>query len=336
MKVRCDVFLGEDSRLDLSFLKGRKTWLYGTGIYLEFILRGMYDRKINFNVTGDKEAILISRYSWNRFFINLQESGTVSFTVTLEDSVIIKEVISFNVMKIEEPLVISVPDLLTYPVSDIRYFANRLSESMINMTRCTLFTFTFMERLYRVGASSKDFFNYYEMLFSILTERGVSLIISPYGDMAYMIDFIKNMGKDVLWSFVRLGQKYRVIWDFTLGLRQKELGGLLDSVWNRYKEAALYAVYPDMVEKVGGEGFAYVLEDIKLDEVPILNERGIKIARLIDSETNFQVISSFTKRMVEKNWGVELRCNVPSRQLRKVEFFLGQALFQGYRDAKGI
>ena len=334
MKVRVDCYLGEDNRIDLSFLEQRKAWLPGTGIYLEFILKGIYNKSINFKVEGGRDEVLVSRYSWNRFFLNLKKSGDVSFTVLMDGEEVVEKTMHFNVVNIEVPLVLSVPNLLIHPVADVRYFANRLSENLINTTRFVLFTPGLLEK--HGGSPSKEFFKFYEMLFSILTERGITLIVSPYGDMVYALDFVKEAGKDILWEFVELGKKYKVIWDFTSGLRKKELAGLLDSVWNRFKEDVSYAVFPDLVDKVGGEGFSYIIEEYKQKGTPPVNDKGIKIAKMAHPAMNFYTVRSFTRRAVESNWGVELSIPVPFKQLRNFKYSLGRAIIRGYADAKDL
>jgi len=339
VKVRADVFLGEDSRIDLAFLEQRDAWLPGTGIYLEFILKGIYHEKINFMVQGEEDEILVSRYSWNRFFLNLRKSGKVKFAVIEGDNVVVEKEMFFKIENIDVPIVYSVANLLSHSVADIRYFANRLSENLVNTTRFTLFTPSFLERTSVKGNLTKDFFKFYEMIFSILTERGISLIVSPYGDIVYALDFIKDAGKEVLWEFVDIGKKYNIVWDFTAGLRAKELGGLVDSVWSRFQEDARYAVYSNIMDKVGGEGFAYLIESFDLNEVPPENEKGVKIARLpkrvVQYESSFYKLRQFTRRAVEKNWGVELCLDIPFRQLRQAKYSLGRALVRGYKDARG-
>jgi hypothetical protein len=335
MKVRVDVYLGEDKRIDLEFLEKRSAWLPGTGIYLEFILKGVYHEKINFMVQGDKDEVLVSRYSWNRFFLNLRQSGTVNFVVLEGDEVVVDREMFFQVEEIDVPIVYSVTNLLSHPVSDIRYFANRLSENLVNTTRFTLFTPSFLERVTVKGVLTREFLKFYEMIFSILTERGISLIVSPYGDIIYALDFIKDAGKEILWQFVDLGKKYNVVWDFTSGLRAKELGGLVDSVWGHFKEDARYAVFSDMVDKVGGEGFSYLIKKFHYKETPPENEKGVKIARLAQSSSNFYNLRVFAERAVVNNWGVELCVDAPFRQLRRIKYSLGKALVQGYKDARG-
>lgn len=334
MKVRADVYLGEDNRIDLDFLEKRSAWLPGTGIYLEFILKGIYDKKINFVVKGDKEEILISRYTWNRFFLNLRQSGKVNFMIMEGDEVVTAKELFFKVVEIDVPIVYSVTNLLSHPVSDIRYFANRLSENLVNTTRFILFTPSFLERVTSKGIVTKEFLKFYEMIFSILTERGISLIISPYGDIIYTLDFIKDAGKEVLWQFVDMGKKYNIVWDFTSGLRAKELGGLVDSVWGHFQEDVKYAVFDNMVERVGGEGFSYLIKNFNYKETPPENEKGVKIARLSQLSTNFYTLRMFANRAVLNNWGVELCTEVPFRQLRRIKYSLGKALVQGYKDAR--
>lgn len=334
MKVRADVYIGEDNRIDLSFLERREAWLPGTGIYLEFILKGVYDKNINFKVEGNREEVMISRYSWNRFFLNLHNSGEVAFRVLCDGEEVVSKSMYFKVVNADVPLSVSVSNLMAHPVSDIRYFANRLSENMINTTRFTLFSPGFLEKLDNDMRPSKEFFKFYEMIFSILTERGISLVVTPYADMVYALDFIKEEGKEILWEFVDRGKKFNIVWDFTSGLRAKELGSLLDSVWNKFKEEVDYAVLPSMIGKVGGEGFAHVIEDYEPKETPSLNDKGIKIARLTSPSINLLALRSFTSRSVENNWGVELAVDVPFKQMRNFKYSLVRALHQGYKDAR--
>lgn len=333
MKVRVDVFLGEENRIDLSFLEKREAWLPGTGVYLEFILKGVYDKSVDFRVTGEKNEVMVSRYSWNRFFLNLRKSGTVRFAVVEGDKEVAEKELFFNVVDCPVPLVLSVSNLLTHPVSDIRYFANRLSESLINSTRFTLFTPGFMEKLSGSSIPSREFVKFYEMIFSILTERGLTLIVAPYGDMLYPMDFIKDEGKEILLDFVEVGRKYRIVWDFTTGLRQKELGGLLDSVWSRFKQDINYAVTLNMADKVGGEGFANVVKEFKLDDVIAPNTKGDKIARIDGAGLTFSSLRMFTKKAVSAGWGVECSCVVPFRRLRTFKYALARSILRGYGDA---
>lgn len=332
MKVRCDVYLGDENRIDLSFLEKRETWLPNTGIYLEFILKGVYHEKVDFKVEGEKNKVLVSRYSWNRFFLNLKDSGEVTFSVLLGDEVLVEKKLQFNVAHLHVPLAMSVPNLLVHPVSDIRYFANRLSENLVNLTRFTLFTPGFLEKL-SDGVPTKEFYKYYEMLFAILTERGITLVVSPYGDIVYALDFIKEAGKDILWEFVERGKRYNIVWDFTSGLRQKELGGLLDSVWNKFREDVVYSVFPTMVDRIGGEGFSYIFQEYSIKDIPPQNDRGIKVARLNKLPPSFYSVRSFSKRAVESGWGVELVTEVPFRQLRNFKYSLCKAMVRGYFDA---
>jgi len=202
------------------------------------------------------------------------------------------------------------------------------------MTRFTLFSPGFLEKLDNDMKPSKEFFKFYEMIFSILTERGISLVVTPYADMVYALDFVKKEGKEILWEFVERGKKFNIVWDFTSGLRDKELGALLDSVWNKFREDVDYAVFPHMVEKVGGEGFAHVIESFGSREVPVFNDKGIKIARLSSSSNGFHTLRSFTKRFVSNNWGIEVVVEVPFKQLRGFKYSLVRAIHQGYRDAR--
>jgi len=330
-----DCYLGEENRIDLSFLEKREAWLPNTGIYLELILKGVYHDSVNFKIEGNKEEVLISRYSWNRFFLNLRESGKVVFSVIVGGEEVASKEFEFKVVKLDVPLALSVPNLLIHPVADIRYFANRLSENLVNMTRFVLFTPGFLEKLGEGGIPSKEFYKYYDMIFSILTERGLSLVVTPFGDIVYALEFVKTRGKELLWDFVERSKRHDVIWDFTTGLRKKELGGLLDSVWNNFREDISYAVFPDMVDRIGGEGFSYIFEEFSVRGTPSTNDRGLKVARLEKFQSSFYSVRSFSKRAVENGWGTELAMDVPFRQLRSFKFSLGKALVKGYFDAKG-
>lgn len=135
MKVRVDCYVGENARVDISFLEKRKLWLPFTGIYLEFLLKGAYQKQVDFEIVSPSENVTIARHAWNRFFVNVQQSETVEFKVSVDGKETISQPYTFNVADVDVPLMFSVLNLFTYPVSDVRFFANRLSENIVNSSK---------------------------------------------------------------------------------------------------------------------------------------------------------------------------------------------------------
>jgi len=333
MRVRCDVFLGEDSYLDLSFLKSRKKWLSKTDIYLEFILRGVYDKKVDFNLESDSDAIVVSRYSWNRFFLNIQDSGKVNFSVSQDGVVQCKEQIYFDVVEINVPLLFSIPSLLQYSVSDIRFFTNRISENLVNATRFNLFTPSILKVLAQNDFKLEDgIWKLYEIIFSILTERGITIVLTLFDlGTIYTLELVKGL-RGLLFDFIRRSMKYNVIWDVSVGLGKRELGALIDSLVGTFGNQISLVVPVGAKKKVGGEGFAYSIKAYKKAEEIPLNERGIKIAR-IDNCCDYYSLRKFVQGAVQMNHGVEYIMETRERSLRRVKYSVSRALYSGYADA---
>jgi len=98
MKVKVDVFLGEKNFIDLSFFNRRKEWLPGTGLYVEFSVNGKYDEMVSFLIEPENtEAVKISRYSWNKFFINIENSSKVVLKIKVGNKVVVEDSFDINV-----------------------------------------------------------------------------------------------------------------------------------------------------------------------------------------------------------------------------------------------
>jgi len=337
MKVRVDVCLGQDlPEIDLSFLTRRETWLPGTGIYLEFNLKGTYTEGYDFKVESDVPEVVVTKYSWNRFFINIQQSGIVTFSVVQKGVVVVSKEITFKVSVISVPLIYSVNDLLCSSVADIRFFANRLADNTINGTRFSLFTTRNLEGLCSMNLQPNPaFWRIYELILSILTERGLKVYITPYDYRTlYTFSLITSL-KDIMLGYMDRSAKFKVVWDMSSGLRKKELGSTIDIITNRFGKDIKLAVRADMFNKVGGEGFAQSFVEFRLkDRVPG-NDRGIKIARIKDITRDYFAIRTFAKQAVENGWGVEYSPRYEGHDLRKIQYSLSRAMYIGYLDAVG-
>lgn len=350
MRVRIDAFLGNDYRLDLSFLQHRKTWLCGTGLYIEFMLRGVYDKEITFEIRGDQDAASISHYSWNRFFLNLKSTSRVNFIVKEGGREVINESLLFTVVDLKLPLVVVIPNLLTHPITDIRYMANRLSENSVNTVRFVLFTPGFIKSCKDKGVEHDSFYRLYDIIFSVLTERGVNLIITPFGSDLYPLDLVKTDWRKTLLCFIEHCKKYRIVWDFSSGLRQKELGGMVDSVVGKFNQAITLIVPSKQIERYGGEGLCGQLKSFNhLKDIPE-NERGLKVAQmpyprlhaiLIREkkinlpDINFFEVQSFVEQASRMGWGSELYLDIPVYCVRRFRFSTLKALYKGYRKGYG-
>lgn len=350
MRVRLDAFLGSDYRLDLSFLQHRKTWLYGTGLYIEFMLRGVYEKEITFEIRGNQDAVSISHYSWNRFFLNLRKTSKVYFIVKEGGKEVINESLDFKVMTLKLPLVAAIPNLLTHPITDVRYIANRLSENNINMIRFILFTPGFIKNCKEKNAEHDNFYRLYDIIFSILTERGVNLIITPFGSDLYPLDLVKADWRKTLLTFIEYCKKYRIIWDFSSGLRQKELGGMIDSVVGKFNQSVTLIVPSKFTERCGGEGLCGQLEAFNnKDEIPE-NERGCKIAqmpypkmhsilirgrKISLPDVNFFNVQLFVEQASRMGWGSEIYLDIPVYCARRFRFSTLKAFYKGYEKGCG-
>lgn len=336
MRVRVDVYVGDDCRLDASFLERRETWLPNTGVYLEFMLKGRYDKQINFDVKPQDGNIVVDRHSWNKFFVNVQGSDSIDFVVTEGGKPLISHPYRFNVVDIKVPLMFSILKLMSeYSVSDVRFFANRLSENMVNATRVQLFTLKNMERFAKHGFDVSDTgWKLYELLFSILTERGISVYVSPFGQrVPYPLDFLESL-KPVLWFAMERGTKFNLVWDFSDGLRKKELGGFVDGAVKRFGNDVPLVVRNDMVQKVGGEGFSYSFWNVKMDDHLHPNERGVKILRIRETISDFFLFRKFVADAVSKGYGVEYVFYPKTTNLHRMHYSMSRTLFLGYQDAQ--
>lgn len=335
MRIRGDVYLGDNPRIDISFLKRRKSWLPHTGIYLEFLLRGVYQKQVDFQIVSPNDGVTVTRHAWNRFFLNVQHTETVEFVVTVGDKVVIKEPFMFQVAELDVPLMFSVLNLFGYSVSDVRFFANRLSENLVNSTRIQYFSPKTMENLAQMGFEpGESYWRLYELLFSILTERGIVVYITPFGQrVPYPLEFLEKL-KPILWEIIERSSKFRLVWDFSEGLRRKELSGFVDSTVHRFKNDVPLVVRKDMIAKVGGEGFSHQFENVRLNVKLNPNEKGTKILRLRESVSDFYVLRQFVSEAVKNGYGVEYVYYPKAKSLHNMHYSLSRALFLGYTDAK--
>lgn len=350
MRVRIDAFLGNDYRLDLSFLQHRKTWLYGTGLYVEFMLRGVYEKEVTFEIQSDQDAVSISHYSWNRFFLNLKQTSEVRFVVKEGGREVINEALTFKVIDLKLPLVAAIPNLMTHSITDIRYMANRLSENSVNTVRFVLFTPGFIKNCKDKNAEGESFYRLNDIIFSILTERGVNLIITPFGSDMYPLDLVKTDWRQLILNFIERCKKYRIVWDFSSGLRQKELGGMIDSVVGRFNQSVTLIVPSKYRERSGGEGLSGQLQLFNCAEDIPENERGYKIAqmpvpksysavvrgkRVNLPDVNFFSVQSFVEQAARVGWGSEVCLDIPHHCARRFRFSVLKAFYKGYKKGYG-
>jgi len=326
MKALLNVFF-DSLDIDLSILE-REKWLKGTGIYVEFIPCGRYDKQLDFEIRS-VDGVEVCRYSWNRFFLNLLGSSDLTFSVSVDGKKIINKQLHFDVVNISTPLMLSVLSLPRHKISDIRFFISRLSESLINGTRFILFDSIVLEELTNNNFEfTSETLKFFDLLFSIITERGLTAYVTPFdSSFLYEITLVKELRKS-LTDFAKRFQKYGVIYDFSSGLRKRELMSCVDYLLNRVK---VFPIVPeDMVAQVGGEGFCGVVSYQSIDDLS-LNERGIKIYRT--NTFDFFTLRTMTTKAVKKRWGVEF-CIPFIRNLRRFKYSLAKALYQGYADSK--
>jgi len=339
VKVHIDTFLGEEGNyFDTSFLQKRKSWLPHTGIYLEFILKGLYDQRIDFKLSTGSSGILIKRHSWNRFFLNIKDSGIVVFELIREGKPFMKSEVSFDVVNIEVPLLLSVPSLLKYSISEIRYFANRLSENLVNGTRFVLFSSSFLDDFSKNNCELKEdsvYLRLFELVLSILTERGIIAFVSPFDlEVPYTLSLIQDLKKALLFVMEK-EKKFRIVWDLSTGLRKREQESLVDSVFHKLGREVPLVVSQNCFSKLGGEGFCYYIQKVKQEEIVPQNEKGVKVAQFSGKSPDFYSLRSFSQRMTKLNWGVEYVCPVEKGvNLKKLQYSLGKALSQGYFDVE--
>ena len=336
MKIRVDVCVNEkEVIIDSSFLEKRKAWLSGMGVYLEFILKGGYSTPFDFEVTSSGEGIMVSRHSWNRFFLNLKSTAVVKFRVKMGEAFVAERVIEFNVINLEVPLLFSVPYLCKYPMSDIRFFANRLSENLVNGTRFYLFTPRVLNYLMKMEMKPESaFWKVNELILSILTERGLSVYISPFDDSTpYTIPMVKSL-RSVLFEYAERNLKFNLVWDLSGGIWKKGIVGVTDSFYNRFGRNIRIATSSEMVQSLGGEGFVQVFVRGDMRTTVDQNETGIKILRILISEMDFFQLRKFAESLVDLNWGLECSVKDNYHMIRKIQFSLGNAMYKGYLDSK--
>jgi hypothetical protein len=338
MKIRVDVYVGDESKFDTEFLEKRKQWLPYTGIYLEFILKGMFEEQVDFRITpSDKESILVNKHSWNRFFLNIQGSGSVKFELLKGDKCLTEKTIEFDVVKIEVPLLFSLSNLFNHHISDIRFFANRLAENLNNGTRFVLFTTQHLEYLNQLDFEFKNAESHLrlcELVFSILTERGLTVFITPFSEeVPYLLKALPKYKNALLW-YMEKSKKFRIVWDLSSGLRDKEMNSFVDSAVGRFGRDIPLVVSKNVFGKLGGEGFSYFKKEFELKEVIPQNERGIKIASYSSGKADYYALRRFAEQAVESGWGVEYICTDPGRSLHNIRYSFGRALYQGYLDAR--
>jgi len=335
MRVKVDVLFDEEKRIDLDFLKSREYWLPFTDIYIEFILKGIYDEFIDFSIDSRDGGSKVVRQSWNRFFVNLKETDVVDFKVFMGGKLLVEEALLFNVIDLKVPLMFSVPSLLSYSISDIRFFSNRLSERLINNTYFNLFSLEVLEKIQETGYkfSDKAFRKWLNLVFSILTERGLTVYLSPFdSDIKYSPEF-KNQLKDFLMDFVDWGRRFRIVWDFSVNLTGKEKMSYIDSIHSKFDDA-LMVVPEECVDRVGGEGVSYLIQEFAPGEAIPENDKGIKIARLGEKEkVSFLGLRKFVAKAVRSGWGACYCYQLYRKGLKSINYSLAEALYRGYRDA---
>lgn len=337
MKIRVDVCInGDKVDIDSSFLERRESWLSGTGVYLEFILKGSYLEPFDFDVVVGGDGATVSRHSWNRFFLNLKSSAEVVFVVKESGKVVAEKKLNFNVVPLSVPLLFTVPYLTYYSVSDIRYFANRISENMVGGTRFILFSSRTLSYLSKVDMNPEDgFWKLHELVLSILTERGLSVYVSPFDDKTLYTTHILKQLRPMLLSYAERNLKFNLVWDLSSGIWKSGVSGIVDSFCNKFGREIKIATCPEFASKLGGEGFAQiVVRGLMTDEVEP-NTMGTKIFRVHIVTSDFYKLRSFVASLVKNGWGVEcVMEDVPS-YIRKVQFSLGNALYKGFLDAGG-
>jgi len=174
----------------------------------------------------------------------------------------------------------------------------------------------------------------YELLFSILTERGITVYVTPFGQkVPYPLEFLDRL-KPVLWDAMELGKKFKLVWDFSEGLRKKELGSFVDAAVKRFGNDIPLVVRDDMVQKVGGEGFSYSFQNVKMADSISPNERGVKVLRVREAISDFALFRKFVTRAVSNGYGVEYVFYPKTTNLHRMHYSMSRSLFKGYEDAQ--
>lgn len=337
MKIRVDVCINEDKvEIDSSFLENRSSWLSKTGVYLELILKGEYQTPFDFDILAEDEGIVVSRHSWNRFFLNMKASSKVKFIVKSGGKVVAEKEVSFLVVSIELPLLLSIPYLSQYPMSDIRFFANRISENLAGGTRFCLFSPRTLTYLSKVDMRPEaSFWKMHELILSILTERGLSVYVSPFDEgMIYTTTMVKAL-RSVLFDYAERNLKFDLVWDLSGGIWKKGIIGVTDSFHHKFGRNLKIATTSDMVQSLGGEGFVQVFLEGNLKTEVTKNETGVKILRILTSGMDFYKLRKFTEFLVGLNWGLECVFKEERRSIRRIQYSLGNAMYKGYLDARG-
>jgi hypothetical protein len=335
VKIRVDVCInGDKVEIDSSFLERRESWLSGTGVYLEFILKGGYSEPYDFDVIPGGDGATVSRHAWNRFFLNLKSTDMVRFVIKASGKVVSEKSLTFTVVPMSVPLLFSVPELVKYSISDIRYFANRISENMVGGTRFTLFSSRTLAYLSKVDMNPEDsFWKMHELILSILTERGLSVYVSPFDDRTlYTIEILKQL-RPVLLSYAERNLKFNLVWDLSGGIYKSGVSGVVDSFFNKFGRDIRVATCSEFASKLGGEGFAQVVVKGKMTDQIEPNTMGTKIFRIHLITSDFYKLRSFVANLVKNGWGVECVMEDTPSYIRKIQFSLGNALYRGYTDA---
>jgi len=145
-------------------------------------------------------------------------------------------------------------------------------------------------------------------------------------------------------------KKYRIVWDFSSGLRQKELGGMVDSVVGKFNQSVTLIVPPKCIERCGGEGLCGQLKLFNHANDILENERGYKVAQMPHPklrsvlirekkinlpDVNFFGVQSFVEQASQMGWGSELYLDIPSHYVRRFRFSILKAFYKGYRKGYG-
>ena len=339
MRAKIDVFLGDACSIDFSFLERREKWLSSTGVYVEFEVHGKWEQPLTFLVESlDLEKIKVCRFAWNKFFLNLDGSSQVLFRVKEGDVVRVERLLDFDVIKIDAQLVFSVPNLLDYEVSDIRFFCNRLSEKLVNGTRIVLFSQNMLQRFADIGwnATDEEMVSFFDMVFSIVTERGLCLYVTPFDDRAVYTEEIIGSLKKILFAFIERYSKLKIVWDFSSGLPTRFIDVIFDGVLDKFQNLNVEMVLPSVVKNRNGDKFG---TNIKrelvdtLDEIQDSNDLGKRLLCITFKNLDTEKLKLFVASAVRNNYGVELVVDCTS-DIRQLQYFLAYFMYLGYEEVK--
>jgi hypothetical protein len=338
VRAKIDVFLGDACSIDFSFLEKRKKWLSSTGVYVEFDVHGKYDQPLTFLVESlDSEKISVCRYSWNKFFLNLNASSQVLFRVKEGDVVKVERLLDFDVVKIEAQLVFSVPNLLDYGVSDIRFFCNRLSEKLVNGTRIVLFSQGMLQRFAGVdwNAEEEGMLGFFDMVFSIVTERGLCLYVTPFDEHAVYTEEIIGYLKKILFKFIERYSKLKIVWDFSSGLPNRFINVIFDGVLDRFQSLNVEMILPAILKNKNSDKFGMHLQREfvpVLDEIKESNESGKRLLCITMPDVDTEQLRLFVASAVKNNYGVELVLD-GNADIRQVKYYYAWFMHLGYERA---